>query len=91
MNGWDIYYRGLEEVQKSPQSIEDQKLHIQKIYSFDNEKNFFQRKNDVWQDGEEAHKDGRTLSYRDGMETWEVSQSKERQKLHQSTKISDRG
>ena len=40
----DIYYRDLHEAQKSSQSIEDQKLHIKKIYGFDNEKKFFEEK-----------------------------------------------
>ena len=44
-------------------------------------KNFFWRKKNVWKDEEEAHKDGRNMSYRDGVSTREVSQSKERQKL----------
>ena len=70
INGWDIYYRHLQEAQKSSQWIEDPKLHIEKIYGFDNEKKIFRRKNDGWEDEEEAHKDGRNLSFRDGMETW---------------------
>ena len=40
----DIYYRDIKEAQKSSQTIEDQKLHLQEIYSFDNEKNFFEEK-----------------------------------------------
>ena len=54
-------------------------------------KKFFEDEIYVWQDEEEAHKDGRIMSYRDGMEGWEVSQSKERRKLGWVTKISDRG
>ena len=54
-------------------------------------KKIFEDKIYVWQDEEEAHKDGRIMSYRDGMEGWEVSQSKERRKLGWVTKISDRG
>ena len=38
-------------------------------------------KKNVWKDEEEAHKDGRNMSYRDGIEAPEVSQSKERKKL----------
>ena len=49
------------------------------------------RKNDGWQDEEEAHKDGGNVIYRDGIEAWEVSQSKERRKLGWVAKIFDRG
>ena len=41
----------------------------------------FEDKIYVWQDEEEAHKDGRIMSYRDGMEGWEVSQSKRASKI----------
>ena len=54
-------------------------------------KKFFQRENYVWQDEQEAHKDGRIMSYRDGMETWEVSHSKERRNLGWVVKIYYRG
>ena len=50
---------------------------------------FFSKKNNVWKDEEEAHKDGRNMSYRDGVETREVSQSKERQKVGWGQKMSD--
>ena len=52
-------------------------------------KNFFSKKNNVWKDEEEAHKDGRNMSYRDGVGTREVSQSKERQKVGWGQKMSD--
>ena len=39
------------------------------------------RKKNVLKDEEEAHKDGRNMSYIDEIEAWEVSQSKERKKL----------
>ena len=41
---WDIYYRDLDEAQKSSQSIEDQKLYIKKNYGFDDEKKNFEEK-----------------------------------------------
>ena len=88
---WDIYYRDLQEAQKSSQSIEDQKLYIKIIYGFDNKRKIFRRKNYGWQDEEEADKDGGNVIYRDGIDAWEVSQSKERRKLGWVAKISDRG
>ena len=66
-------------------------ITYRKNFEFDNEKKKFEEKIYAWQDEEEAHKDGRIMSYRDGMEGWEVSQSKERRKLGWVAKISDRG
>ena len=91
ISSWDIYYRDLHEAQKSSQSIEDQKLHIKKIMVLMMKKKNFRRKNDGWQGEEEAHKDGGNVIYRDGIEVWEVSQSKERRKLGWVAKIFDRG
>ena len=91
ISSWDIYYRDLHEAQKSSQSIEDQKLHIKKNYGFDNEKKKIRRKNDGWQDEEEAHKDGGNVIYRDGIGSWEVFQSKGHRKLGWVAKIFDRG
>ena len=91
ISSWDIYYRDLHESQKSSQSIEDQKLHIKEIMVLMMKKKIFRRKNDVWQDEEESHKDGGNVIYRDGIEAWEVSQSKERRKLGWVAKIFDRG
>ena len=50
---------------------------------------FCEEKKNVWKDEEEAHKDGRNMSYRDGVGTQEVSQSKERQKVGWGQKMSD--
>ena len=66
-------------------------ITYRKNFEFDNEKKNLEDKIYVWQDEEEAHKDGRIMSYRDGMEGWEVSQSKERRKLGWVAKISYRG
>ena len=66
-------------------------ITYRKNFEFDNEKKKFEEKIYAWQDEEEADKDGRIMSYRDGMEGWEVSQSKERRKLGWVAKISDRG
>ena len=64
-------------------------ITYRKNFEFDNEKKkFFEEKIYVWQDEEESYKDGRIMSYRDGMEGWEVSQSKERQKLGWGQKMS---
>ena len=41
---WDIYYRDLDEAQKSSQSIEDQKLHIKKIMVLIMKKKNFEEK-----------------------------------------------
>ena len=60
-------------------------------FGFDNEKIFFWGKYNVWKDVEEAHKDGRNMSYRDGEEAREVSQSKEHQKLGWGQKMSYEG
>ena len=38
-------------------------------------------KKNVWKDEEEAHKDGRNMSYRDEVEARELSQSKECKKV----------
>ena len=46
-------------------------------------------KKNVWKDEEEAHKDGRNMSYRDEVEAREVSQSKEHQKVEWGQKMSD--
>ena len=46
-------------------------------------------KKNVWKDEEEAHKDGRNMSYRDEVEAPEVFQSKERQKVGWGQKMSD--
>ena len=54
-------------------------------------KKIFRRKNHGWQDEEESHKDGGNVIYRDGIEAWEVSQSKERRKLGWVAKIFYRG
>ena len=40
-NRWDIYYSDLQETQKSPQSKEDQLLHIEEILSLTMKKLFF--------------------------------------------------
>ena len=52
-------------------------------------KKIFSKKNNVWKDEEEAHKDGINMSYRDEVEAREVSQSKERQKVGRGQKMSD--
>ena len=67
------------------------KVTYKKNYGFDDEKKNFRRKNDGWQDEEEAHKDGGNVIYRDGIGAWEVSQSKGRRKLGWVAKIFDRG
>ena len=56
-------------------------ITYRKYFKFDNEKKFFWRKINVWKEKEGNGKDGRIMSYRDGIEGWEVSQSKERWKL----------
>ena len=82
------YYKWLRYILQRP-TISSEVISIdrgsiityRKYFEFDNEKKISYEKNDGWQDEEEAHKDGRIMSYRDGIEGWEVSQSKERRKL----------